>query len=155
MTEPKPYAMSRLFSDLTGREISFCLALNPPQSRLRQLYGVYTELPSERAVVVKTDLSLMASLAGALLGLPEETAVERAEANPMDASVRDAIHEVMNIASTALSTDHRVKLLKMTLDPVCCDGKATDVLQKPDVKSNYCVSIGGKVVGGFTILSRL
>lgn len=154
MKEPTPYAMSRLFSDLTGREVSFSLQLHPPASKQRPLYGVYTELPSERVVVVKTDLPLLATFAGALLGLPEETAIERAQQSSMDESLRDAIHEVMNIASTALSTEERVKFLKMTLDPVYCDGKAADVLQKPDVKSSFQVSVDGKAKGSFIILSR-
>ncbi len=155
MTEPTPYAFSQLFSNLTGRDVKFALAPKPPVSKARVIYGVYTTVPSERAVVVKADLPMLGSLAGALLGLPDETAAERALQNPMDESVRDAMHEILNIASTALSTDGRVVFRHMAADPVYCTGEAADVLNKPDQKSNYNVTIESGSGGVLTVLSRL
>ncbi len=155
MTEPTPYALSHLFSDLVGRGVTFTLAPKPPVTKARTIYGVYGMVPSDRAIVVKADLPMLGSLAGALLGLPDDTATERALQTPMDESVRDAMHEILNIASTALSTDGRVVLKHMAADPVYCTGDAADVLNRPDQKSNYQVTIDGGSGGVFTILSRL
>ena len=154
MTEPTPYALTQLFSQLAGRDVSFSLVLNPAPSKARPIYGAYSVLPGESTLVVKTDLPMLGCLAGALLGLPDETAVERALATPMNEFVRDAIHEVLNIASTALSTNGRAVFKNMATDPAYCAGEALSVVESPDMKSNYSVSIDGQVSGLFTILSQ-
>lgn len=154
MAEPTPYALSQLFSQLIGREVSFSLVLKPPASKSKTIYGGYIILQQNRALVVKADLPLLGCLAGALLGLPNETAVERALETPMNESVRDAIHEILNIASTAVSTEGRVVFKNMATDLVYLEGEAMDVAQAPDLQSNYFVSIGGQAEGLFTILNR-
>lgn len=153
MLEPKPFNLAQLFSSLTGRSISFSLVTTPTESKVHPLYGVYTELPSESPIVVKADLAVIASFAAALLGMPDATALERASQNPMDEPVRDAMHEVLNIASTALSTEGRTIFKTMTTDTVYFSSQALAVLKSPSFKSIYNVSIQGGVSGLFTIYS--
>ena len=153
MSEPTPYALSQLFSQLVDRDVKFALTANPAASKARPIYGVYSVFPDNRPLVVKADLPMLGCLAAALLGLPEDTAVERALETPMNEPVRDAMHEVLNIASTALSTNGRVVLKSMLPDPVYFPSDAIDLLQTPDLKSTYNVSINDEAKGLFTLFS--
>ena len=154
MTEPKPYDISKLFSGLVGRDVSFAHTLHPAETKAKKIYGIYAEVLTNKAIVVKSDLPLLAILGGALLGLPGDTSLERATQTPMDEFMRDAIHELLNVGSSALSTDRRVTFTRFVMDSVLCDGDATDVLQKPDLKSSFNVSVDGQAHGTFTILSQ-
>jgi hypothetical protein len=71
MSEPTPFAISRLLSDLTGQQVNVSVVINPPQSKLPQIYGVYSSVPSKVPVVVKADLRLLALLGGPCLGSPQ------------------------------------------------------------------------------------
>jgi hypothetical protein len=136
------------------RTVTAALVVKPVESREKQIYGIYAMVPSKRAIVVKADLPLLANLAAVLLGLPAEAAVERAQETPMNESVRDAIHEILNISSTALSSESRVVFDKMVTDPVFCEGEAVEVIQSPDLTTTFQVTIAGKVAGSLRVLSR-
>ncbi len=155
MAEPTPFAITQLFTNLVGKDVAVSLVLHPAEAKGRKVFGIYEEVMTKRAMVVRADLALMGSLAGALLGLPTETAVERALETPMDESLRDALNEVLNIASTIVSSDERVIFIKMVQDPVFCEGGAADVLRAPDLQSHFSVSFDSQPAGLFTILSRL
>jgi hypothetical protein len=154
MMEPKPYDLSQLFSRLTGREVSFTLDPKPVDSKAAAVLGTYEELPEKKPVVVRADLAVMGCLAGALLGLPDGTAMERALESPMNESVRDAIHEVLNIASTALSGESRVVFQSMATESVYCSTQALAVLKNPDFKSYYKMAVSGGASGQLTIFAR-
>ena len=153
MAEPTAYALSQLFSNLTGRDVTFKLVTQAPTSKARPLFGMYSVLPAKVPLLVATEPAIMGSLAGALLGLPEETAVERALAQPMDEPVRDAIHEILNIASSALSVNGRVLFDAMASDLVYCSSDAIDLMKKPDHKTSFVLSTGS-LSGSFTVLQR-
>ena len=154
MADITAFAMAKLFTDLVGRDVSFSLVLSPPESKAPQIYGTYHVLPEKTPLVVKTDLPLLAGMAGALLGFPYETALERAQEKPMGEMIRDAMHEVLNIASTGLSTGHRVVLNTMVQDTVFCDSKVLDLIRKPDLKTQFKVTLGTEVQGLFSILRQ-
>lgn len=154
MTEPTPFAFSKLFSDLTDRQVTFARLPGCPPSKALTLYGTYVVLPAEHTIVIKADVPAMACLAGALLGMPADTAIEHALETPMDESVRDAMHEVLNIASTALSTDARVVFKGFTTNRKELALNAEFAVEKPTGKPTYKVTVDGEAHGLFTILSR-
>ncbi len=155
MTEPTPFALSQLFSNLIDRDVKFVrLPGAPPPGKAQILYGTYTQLPAEHTIVVKAEIPALASLAGALLGLPPDDAIERALEKPMDESLRDAIHEVLNIASTALSMDGRVVFNTMTTNRKELTLNAEFAVDGPSTKPTYKVSIDGDAYGTFSVLSR-
>jgi hypothetical protein len=153
MAESVHYALARLLTQLVGRDVTLTLVINPPAPKNKLLYGIYTVLPAERALLVKAELPLLARLGGALLGLPEDVAIERATSTPMDESMRDAIHEVLNVASAALSSEHRVLFKNMTDDPLFCEGEASDLLRSAPLTNNFQTSVQGSASGLFTILA--
>jgi hypothetical protein len=154
MSEPTPFALSHLFTQLVGREVKFALATNPQQSKGRLLFGIYTVVRTSRVIVVRADLALLAAFGGALIGLPLALGIERATEIPMDESMRDAIHEVLNIASTVIWTDGRITFKSLVILPIYCVGEAALVIDHPEHKSNFTVTIDGKNSGLFTILTR-
>jgi hypothetical protein len=63
--------------------------------------------PNETAVVVKADLPLLGSLAGILVGLPDSAVKEHLAATPMEELLRDAVYELLHIASAVITTEGR------------------------------------------------
>jgi hypothetical protein len=151
MSEPTPYALSKLFSELIGRKVAFTQTTVAPETKIKQLYGIYTVLPHETAIVVKSDLPLLGSLAGVLVGLPDSSVKEHLAKSPLEELMRDAIHEV---ASAVITTEGRAVFIKMVADPVLIDGAPGKVLKKPDHKSYFNVSVDGYQGGKFTILAQ-
>ncbi len=153
MSEPTPFGLSRLFSQLTGRKVTFSQAPAGPDTKIRQVYAIYHVLPDDIAVVVKTDLVLIGSLAGVLVGLPDAAVKDRIGILPLEELLRDAIHEVLNIASAAVSTEGRAIFTKMVMDPAYIDGAAEEVFKKPHHKSYFNVVVDGYQGGKFSIFS--
>jgi hypothetical protein len=134
--------------------VTFAQSTFALDAKIRQMYGIYTLLPHETAIVVKADLPLLGSFAGALVGLPDQAVKEHLRANPVEELLRDAIYEVFNIASAAITTEGRAVFTKLVADPAAIDGAAGKVLKKPDHRSYFTVSIDGYQGGRFTILSQ-
>jgi hypothetical protein len=153
MPEPSPYLLSRCFSQLTGRKVTFVQAAVALDSKVRQVYGIYTVLPQEVPIVVKADLSLLGSIAGALVGLPDPAVKEHLWVTPMEELMRDAISEVFNVASAAVTTEGRAVFSKMVTDPAYIDGAAEKTFKNPFHRSYFNVSIEGYQGGRFNILS--
>lgn len=155
MPEPTPFAMTNLFGDLVGRPVSFTQVTQPIVSKAKQMYGIYLVKPMDSTRVVKADLPLLASFAGALLGLPSDGVKERLGAAEMDEGFRDAIHEVLNIASTIVCTEYRAVFQTMHADPVYLTSAAQDTLRDPIYRSYFNVKVDGYEGGAFTILAPL
>jgi hypothetical protein len=154
MSEPTPYALSKLFSELIGRKVTFAQTTVTPETKIKQMYGLYTVLPHETAIVVKSDLPLLGSLAGVLVGLPDSSVKEHMAKSPLEELMRDAIHEVLNIASAVITTEGRAVFIKMLADPVLIDGAPGKVLKKPDHRSYFNVLVDGYQGGKFTIFAQ-
>ena len=104
MSEPTPFLLSRCFSQLIDRKVTFVQTpLAPPDLKVKQIYGIYNLLPYEAAIIVKADLPLLGSLGGALVGLPDSAVKEHLRVTPLDELLRDAINEVLNIAAAAIT----------------------------------------------------
>ena len=153
MSEPTPYALSKLFTDLTGRKVTFTQTTAAAETKVKQMYGIYTVLPREAAIVVKSDLPLLGSLAGILVGLPDSAVKEHLTATPVEELLRDAIHEVLNITSAVVANEGRAVFVKMVTDPILIDGEAGKVFKKPDHRSYFNVLVDGYQGGKFTIFA--
>jgi hypothetical protein len=154
MSEPTPYALSKLFTNLVGRKVTFAQAALTVDGKIKQMFGIYTVLPGETAIVVKADLPLLGSLGGALVGLPDSGVKEHLGATPLDELMRDAIHEVLNIASTALTDEARAVFVKMVTEPLYIDGAAGTMLKKPDHRTYFNVTVDGYQGGKFQVFSQ-
>ena len=156
MAEATPFVLSRLFSQLIGRKVTFVQTpLAPPDTKIKQIYGIYNLLPHATAILVKADLPLMGSLGGALVGLPDPAVKEHLRQTPLEELLRDAINEVMNIASAAITSEGRAVFTKMVFDPAYIEGAAEKVYAKPDRRSYFNVQIDGYQGGKFNILSQI
>jgi hypothetical protein len=154
MSEPTPYILSRCFSQLIGRKVTFVQTTFAPDSKIKQIYGLYTLLPHETAIIVKADLPLLGSFGGALVGLPDSAVKEHLKVAPVDELLRDAISEVLNIASAAVTAEGRAVFVKMVTDPVYLDGAAGTVYKTPDHRSYFNVLVDGYQGGKFAILAQ-
>ena len=155
MSEPSSFLLSRLFSQLIGRKVTFAPATAVLDTKTKQMYGIYTLLPHGTAIVVKADLPLLGSFAGVLVGLPDSAIKQRLGVIPMEELLRDAIHEVLNIASAAITTEGRAVFIKMVTDPAYIDGAAEPVFKKPDYKSYFNVSVDGYQGGKFSVFAQI
>jgi hypothetical protein len=154
MAEPTPFALSRRFSQLIGRKVTFVQLTAETVTKIKQLYGIYTVLPHNTSIIVKADLPLLGSFAGALVGFPDCVVREHLRVTPIEEILRDAIYEVFNIASAAITTDGRAVFTKMVTDPAYIDGAAGTVLACPDRRSYFNVSIDGYQGGRFTAIAQ-
>jgi hypothetical protein len=148
------FALSQLMSQLTGRDVGFTLRLKPPPSRAKQVFGVYKVLPTDDLIVVKMDMPLLGSFGGCLLGLPADVVLGRLKTTPLDEVLRDAMHEVLNVLSSALVLKNRVVLQSMHTEESLLSGQALDTLKKPLVTSCFDVSMKGYGAGDLRIMSQ-
>jgi hypothetical protein len=153
MSEPTPFALSKLFTDLIGRKVTFTQTTAAAETKVKQMYGIYRVLPSETAIVIKSDLPLLGSLAGVLVGLPDSAVKEHLAATPVEELLRDAMHEVLNITSAVITHEGRAVFVKMVADPILIDGEAGKVFKKPDHRSYFNVLVEGYQGGKFTIFA--
>jgi hypothetical protein len=139
---------------LIGRKVAFAQTTLAVDGKVKQWYGIYNVLPHERPIVVKAELPLLGSMAGALVGLPDSAVKERLGKIPMEEVLRDAIHEVLNVASAVITTDGRAIFTKMVAEVVFIDGAAGEMFKKPDHKSYFNVTVDGYQGGKFTVFSK-
>ena len=153
MSEPTPYSLSQLFSQLIGRQVTFSKTAAVPETKMKQIYGIYNVLPQDTWIVVKADLPLLGSFGGVLVGLPDADVKEHLSKVPMEELLRDAIAEVLNIASAVITTEGRAIFSRMVDSPAYIDGAAGILFKKPDRSSSFHVLVDGYQGGQFTILA--
>lgn len=153
MPEPSAYILSRCLSQLTNRKVSFVAASISLDGKNKQAYGVYDLLPHDTSVIVKADLALLGSFAGALVGLPDASVKEHLKANPIEELLRDAISEVLNVIAAAITLEGRAVFNKMVMDPTYIDGTAGKVFKQPFHRNYFTVTMDGYQGGRFAILS--
>jgi hypothetical protein len=153
MAEPSSASMTRLFSDLIGRSVSFSEQLHPATAKTAQLFCTYLIKPMDSTRIIRADLSVLSSLAGALIGLSPETIQQRVAEPQLDEALRDAIHEVMNIASRVVSTEHRAVFEGMYTDSASLPADARNTLRDPCYSSHFSVKIDGYEGGTVSLLA--
>jgi hypothetical protein len=154
MSEPTPFALSQLFTQLIGRKVTFAQTTIAAETKIKQIYGIYNVFPHETAIVIKADLPLLGSFVGVLVGLPDSTVKERLALSPLDELLRDGICEVLNIASSVVVTEGRAVFTKMVGDPTLIDGVAGKLFKRPDRKIYFNVLVEGYQGGKFTIFDQ-
>jgi hypothetical protein len=154
MSEPTPYALTQLFTGLIGRKVAFAQTTVSVDQKTKQMYGIYNVLPDNRAIVVKADLPLLGSMAGAMVGLPDSAVKERLGKTPIEEVLRDAIHEVLNVASAVITTEGRAIFTKMVPETAYIDGAAGEMFKKPDHRSYFNVTVDGYQGGKFSIFAK-
>ncbi|MGA7156962.1 MAG: hypothetical protein WBY53_08960 [Acidobacteriaceae bacterium] len=153
MAEPSAKAMAGLFTDLIGRRVNFSQRLDASPSSDQQIYCVYVVKPMESIRVIQADALLLASFAGALIGLSAEAIKERMEDASVDEALNDALREVMNIASRIVSLEHRAVFKSLHSDSSLLPLDARNTLRDPCYTSHFDVTIDGYTGGMFSLLA--
>ena len=155
MAEPKPFTIAKLFTDLTGQNVNFTQLLKAPITKAPQAFGIYLIKPTDSTRIVQVDLPLLGAFGGALLGLPSQTVKERLAAPTLDEPLRDAIHEVLNVASTIVSIDDRAVFQTMHFGADSLPAGISDSLKNPAFRSYFTVVMNGYEGGAFSIFAPI
>ncbi len=153
MSEPTAPALSRHFSNLINRSVSFVPSGNLFENKVRQVYGMYEMFPGPKPLVVKADLGLLGSFAGAMVGLPDTEVRSRLTATPLEELLRDAMNEVFNVAASVVTSEGRAVFRSMATSAIYLSGGAEEVLSSPLHRSCFEVEIEGYVGGKFFVFS--
>ena len=151
MSEPTAVALSRHFSTLLNRRVEFKPSSAAKETKATKAYAVYKLFSENSALVVKADLVLFGGFAGALVGLPEADVRQRLNANPLDELLFDPMHEVLNIAASALSTEARAVFERVVFNPIHLGPNAEKALNTPMHRIYFNVEIEGYPGGSFCI----
>jgi hypothetical protein len=155
MSEPTGFAIGKLLSGLTGRKVTVAQAAPAVENKVKQMFGVYKIAHDNAPIVMQCDLALLASLAGIMVGLPDEAVRERLASSTPDELLRDAMHEVLNVSATVVSAEERAVFIKMMPNPAYIDGAAAAMLKKPGRRSYFDVQVDGYVGGRMAIFANL
>jgi len=152
-TQPSAVTISNHLTALIGRAVAVKPSAPFTTGSAKQLFGVYNLLPSESALVVRTDLALFGSMAGAMVGLPDSEVKSRLSTGSLDELMRDAIHEILNISSTVVTVEGRAVFQAMYTDPGYLNGEARLLLKSAAHSYYYAATVDGYQGGRFTILA--
>lgn len=151
MPQPNILALSRLLTGLVNTTVTFKPGRTAELPKKNQVFGMYTVLPENTALVVQADLALMGSLAGAFTFIPQDAVANHL--GPMSEVFRDAIQEILNISSTAVVVAGRAVFQAMAMDATGVDGAAGAVLRSPHHRSYFDVVVDRYSGGRFTVFS--
>ena len=106
------------------------------------------------SLVVKADLPLLGSFAGGLVGLSDSEGQSRLVQPIIEELFSDAIYEVLNVASSAITSEGRAVLSKMVTKHTDIKGSvAESIVAKPNHKVDFNVAVEGYRGGRFAVLS--
>ena len=151
MAEPTPNALSKQFTGLVNRKVSFIVTKPFGVVNGDQVYGVYTVFPSQATLVVRADLALFGSLAGALVGLPDAEVKTRLKIGLGDDLLPDAMKEVFNVSSPVLTGEGRAHFNQMVTKAVYLSTEAAKAMDTAIRRSCFNVEIEGYQGGRFAI----
>lgn len=152
MSEPNAFNLSRHFTNLINRKVSFVPARPGMEGKAKQGYGIYTVHPKKTPLIVKADLVLLGSLAGALVGLPDAEVKSRINSNTVDDLLSDSMHEVLNVASAMLPTEGRAVFKSLVTSTVYFSPEEERTLTAPLHRNPFSVEIEGYQGGFFSVL---
>ena len=152
MPEPTAFVLSRHFTNLINRQVQFKPANAAAENKLPKVYGIYCVHPSSQALVLKADLPLMGSMAGAMVGLPDNEVAQRLRATPLDELIRDAMQEVCNVASSALAFEGRLVFESLAFKEAELKPDAHLAIKTPKNRAYFNVEIDGYAGGRLSVL---
>jgi hypothetical protein len=141
MAEATPFALTRLYSDLLDRRISVTDASDLTSSDGKKAYAIYDVVGRGAQVFLQVDFELLGSLGGALAGLPNVLVKERLKLGTQDETLCDAMYEVLNITSAAITTEDRAVLQRMELEESKGNALARELARLRMAKSRFLVII--------------
>lgn len=150
MSEPTAPVLSRHFGSLTNRRVEFTPA-KPFDSRIKQVYGIYSIYPSQEALIVKADILLLGAFAGALVGLPDAEVKSRLALGEPDELLGDAMKEVFNVAAAVVAFDGRAVFKSMQTNVLYLRAEAEKALNTPTHRCYFNVEMEGFQGGRFSI----
>lgn len=116
MANSTPYNLSQLFSNLIDRRVSVIEASEREATKCRKSYASYDVVGRNEKILLQIDFDLLGSLGGALAGMPDAVVRQNLKSMPFDETLRDAMHEILNIVSAVITTEGRAILKMMELD---------------------------------------
>jgi hypothetical protein len=154
MAAPSAYDFAKMFTQLVGRDVKFVHTPRPPLSTAPVVYGIYGSPAQSTSILVKAELKLMGSLGGLLVGLPDSVVQSRVTERPLDELLQDAIHEILNVTASPLSTEARAVLETMHLAEADLPEPAQHLLQSPAPTTSFLVSVAGYSGGMFHVKTQ-
>ena len=155
MADPLATVMAKLFTDLIGRSVSFSERMEPTPSPAEQAFAVYIVHPMGSVRVIRADTLLLASFGGALMGLPSDTVKQRMARSSVDASLYDALLEVMNIASRVVSLEYRAVFRSIYPDTGSLPAEARETVRNPCYSNHFDVTVDGYDGGRLSLLAPI
>ncbi len=153
MANSSPSTLSRHFTHLVGKQVSFTPAKSAPDFSVRQGYGVYTLYPSKTQTIVAADLELLGFFAGALMGLPGDEVKRHLQSSFLGEPLKDAMCEVLNVASAVIVESERAVFHTILTNPGEVHEPVRSLLENPVHTSYFTVTIEGYGGGNFSVLS--
>jgi len=153
MRDPVPQTLSRHFTNLIGRKVTFVKSLAKGKTNDKKVFAVYRSFPSHGVIVLKADLSLIGSFAGVLVGMPDSEVRSRVAELKLDDLIRDAIAEILNVATPAIATEDRATFLSMAMDESEIEDAAKEIASKPHREFIFDVTVEEHQGGRFHILT--
>jgi hypothetical protein len=153
MPDATELRLSHLFTKMLGRDVKFNRIETRTESAAKQIYFVYNRFDQEVELVVKGDLPLLASFAGAFLGFQDSDVQSRISSSELDDVLKDAIFEILNMASSAVSHHGPAILSKMATSFDEIGKEAESMVASPHKREVYNVAVEGYKGGRLTVLS--
>ena len=150
MPELKATSFSSLATNLVNRPVTFAPG-KPVNVATPQIYAIYDVLPHDGLVVVKADVRLLASLGGALMGLPNDGLAEHIKGSSLLEPLSDAAYEILNIASKVVTATGRAVLKAVVNNPESLDQASALTIKNGQQRSYFNVTVQDYSGGMFCV----
>lgn len=152
---PDPPAVSRLFSELTGRDCAASRAADHLDLRGAAVAAELHTDAGEVLVVALADRALANGAGAALAMFPAGRADEATSAGIVDPDLLENFAEILNIASRLINEGGEVHVvLGTTGAPADASEAVREVAGSPGRRADFAVSVAGYGGGRLTLLAR-
>lgn len=153
MPKGTAFDFGRILSDLTGKRVTVTQSSTPFESSKNKAYGVFDVFPERFPALLGADLPLLASLGGALMGMPDALIRSSlSDGEPNDA-LKDAMHEVLNILSSVLLSEGRPVLRAMELREQRGFLLFSEMTRRPTYQNKFSVTLPGYTGGEMVVIT--